>query len=312
MNILITGGAGYLGANLCASLLQEETVESMLVYDNFSRKNFNSLAMCHDSHAGKLSIRYADILDNAELSKAIESCEFIVHLAAVSRTPFNDDNPHYFDQINHWGTASLVREIEKSADKKRIIFVSSGSVYGRTEVAGDENKVPHPVTSYALSKFAAENQIQRLDEKHDVAILRFGNIFGLGKATRFDSVINKFFLDAVLSRPLRIEGSGHQVRPFIYIDEAVEMLKIFIQHRHLKGFYNVNSHNWSVNEIVEGFRLQFKDLEAININQNEKLRDLMFEPSSIVKESLVENMERDFSSYLKDMFSRFNDAQADL
>lgn len=305
MEVLITGGAGYIGANVVERLIDNEKVQYVTVYDNFSTKNYSILTLLNNENSHKLKVINSDILDNTSLSESIQCADVIIHLAAVCRTPFNDENPQYFDQVNHWGTAALVGEIERQKTPKRVLFLSSGSVYGRTNSEASTHTVPHPVTSYAKSKLAAENQIERLSRHHYVSVLRFGNVFGFGRAMRFDAVINKFFLDCIFKKPLKIEGDGNQLRPFVPLQAAVSMIESFLMDEKLIGLFNINTHNWSVNDIVDGYKTIFDDIEVINVNQNESLGCLAMKPSEVIVASQSSLMEQSLVFFLKEMSTQF-------
>jgi UDP-glucose 4-epimerase len=312
MNVLITGGSGYIGANVVEQILNNDQVESVTVYDNFSKKNFSVLTLLNGQKHQKLNVHCSDILDNKSLGRSVQVADVIIHLAAVCRTPFNDENPQYFDQVNHWGTASLVGEIVKSTSSKRVLFASSGSIYGRTESEASISSVPHPVTSYAKSKLAAENQIRRLSGKHHVSIFRLGNVFGFGKSMRFDAVINRFFLDCIFNRPLKIEGDGNQTRPFIPLKVAVSMIESFLVDDRLIGLFNINTHNWSVNEVVDGYKAIFDRTEIIHVNQNEKLGCLMMAPSQMIMELQSKSIVKDVKFYLGQMEEQFKLLRTDF
>jgi UDP-glucose 4-epimerase len=304
MRILVTGGAGYLGANLVEMFLDLDEVETVIVYDNFSRKCFSVLSLLNDIHQSKLEIQCSDLLDNKSLHQTVQSVDVIIHLAAVCRTPFNDENPQFFDQVNHWGTAALVGELDKIKTSKKVLFASSGSIYGRTDSEATTTTIPHPVTSYARSKLAGETQVRRLKGKHSVAIYRFGNVFGIGKSMRFDAVINKFFLESIFSKPLKVEGDGTQRRPFVPLNSAISMIKKYV-FEDFQGVFNINTHNWSINEILDGYQNVFNQTEIIHINQNEVLGGLNMTPSQLVLDSQTEFMNKSFNYYLNSMVDEF-------
>ncbi|RJG42701.1 NAD-dependent epimerase/dehydratase family protein [Motilimonas pumila] len=312
MKVLITGGAGYIGANLTSELLQDCKIAKVTIYDNFSRQNFNCLSLLKNRDDDKLSLTHGEILDGEAIAAQVEQADCIIHCAAVSKTHYNGENPHLFDQVNHWGTANLVRELSKATSRKRVIFASSGAVYGSTSSTVTEEQEAHPTTSYANSKYHAEQQIRRLEGSHDVSTLRVGSVFGFGIATRFDSVINKFFLNATLGRPITIEGNGEQRRPFIAINEVTKLLHMLIHNSEHTGLFNVNTHNWSINEIAHGFLTEFKDLEIQYVNRSEKLQDINMQETAIVKNVISEYENKDFISYLLEMKKSFDAVEANL
>src|SRR6056297_563464 len=136
MKILITGGAGYLGTEISLKLMNHKEVESIRIYDNLSRKNYN-IFLGPERLNEKTSFVEADILDSYTLKKEIANADLVIHLAAKVSTPFADISPHLFDQVNHWGTAELSYALEES-DCQKVIYLSSASVYG----SGEESATP--------------------------------------------------------------------------------------------------------------------------------------------------------------------------
>src|SRR5262245_41461421 len=215
MNILITGGAGYIGTELIDELSKNNSVERIKVYDNLSRGNYNFF---FGKNSGQKKIKFiqGDILDSRKIRKELKGIDIVFHLAAKVTTPFANIDSHFFEQINHWGTAELVYAMEESSVKK-FIFTSSASIYGSTSVPATEETPPHPTSFYGVSKQRAEEHVKRLFEKFPTVILRCGNVYGYSKSMRFDAVINRFMFDANFINRITINGSGTQSRSFIHI-----------------------------------------------------------------------------------------------
>jgi UDP-glucose 4-epimerase len=276
MKILITGGAGYIGTALCQALHQRKDVERVIIYDNLSRQNYNLLI-----GVNKLDQRFkfieGDILDSRNLKKAVNQSDVVFHLAAKVTTPFADQDAHLFEQINHWGTAELSYAVEDS-DVKKLIYLSSVSVYGSGEEAKDINAPKNPRTFYGISKMRGEEHVARLAEKLDTYIYRCGNVYGYNRSMRFDAVINKFMFEANFHRKINVNGTGDQHRPFIFIDRVAEVLSETLDNQQQSGIQNLVEHNFSVNEIVGVIKALYPELEMIFINNNMKLRELQVSP----------------------------------
>ena len=194
MKILITGGAGYIGFALAEELAANDAVEKIVIYDNLSRHNEN-IFFGKMKGAEKFQLIRADILDSRKLNSALNNIDVVYHLAAKVLTPFANQDPHFFEQINHWGTAELSYAIEKK-NILRVIYLSSASVYDRIADEATENTIPNPNTYYGISKLRGEEHIQRLMENVPTQIIRCGNVYGYGRSIRFDAVINNFMLQA--------------------------------------------------------------------------------------------------------------------
>jgi len=272
MNVLVIGGAGYVGASLCEALSKRKDIDQVVIYDNMSRSNYNVFI-----GAEKLDDRFrfveGDILDSRKLRKVMDEAEIVYHLAAKVSTPFADQDAHLFEQVNHWGTAEVCYAAENS-NVKKLIYTSSVSVYG----SGDESKhvgqTTHPTTFYGISKLRGEDHVRRLDGKLSTSILRCGNVFGYHKSMRFDAVINKFMMEANFQGKINIHGSGEQHRPFVHISHVTERLISELDSMEGSEITDLVDANYSVMEIAEIVKALYPDLEMIFINQGLKLREL--------------------------------------
>lgn len=278
MKVLITGGAGYIGTELTYELDRHPNVSEIVIYDNLSRGNFN-LFIGRQKLNHKVRLVEADLLDTRSLKKALEGVDVVYHLAAKATTPFADQNPHLFEQINHWGTAELVYAIEES-DVARLIYLSSASVYGASSEEVDEKTTPNPKTFYGISKLRGEEHVQRLlDKGLHTYLVRCGNVYGYSKSMRFDSVINKFLFDANYKGRIRVNGSGDQHRSFIHIDKTANILGKLIDAELDPGLYNLVEDTLPINYIADTLKSLYPEMEMIYVNQNLKLRELRVKPN---------------------------------
>jgi len=277
MKVLITGGAGYIGTALSQTLSLDKSIERITIYDNLSRPNYNLFIGSH-----KLDDRFkfieGDILDSRNLRKAVKDADVVIHLAAKVTTPFADQDAHLFEQVNHWGTAEVTYAVEES-DVKRLIYMSSGSVYGSGEEEKSIETGLNPKTFYGISKMRGEEHVRRLEKKVDTHIIRCGNVYGYNKSMRFDAVINKLIFEANFHGTINIHGTGEQHRPFVFIDTVTRHIGEIIQGQHPTGTANLVEHNFSINDIVEVLRGLYPSLEMIFINNNIKLRELKIDTS---------------------------------
>jgi UDP-glucose 4-epimerase len=274
MKVLITGGAGYIGSELLYGLSKNTSIEEIVLYDNFSKANYNLFVGLRKLPAKKIKVVEADILDSRTLQKSLQGIDVVYHLAALVKTPFTDVNPHYFEQINNWGTAQLVDAIEQSSSVKKLINVSSVSVYGANSSVRDEHEVPQPKTAYGISKLRGEKHLIRLKNKIEIYNLRFGNVFGYSKNLRIDAVVNKMMFNAHFHRLVQIHGNGEQKRAFLNMESAIAVLEYFIENSLPSETYNVVEYNYSINEVVEHIRSLYPGLEFIYVNQDVVMRSL--------------------------------------
>ena len=282
MNVLVTGGAGYIGTELVNLLVSNPSVDKVIVYDNLSRMNYNLFLGLKLQRHPKLSFVKGELLDSRSLRKVLKGIDVVYHLAAKVTTPFDSSDSHVYEQVNHWGTAELVYAVEES-NVKRFIYTSSSGVYGSSSGAVDENTIPNPKTFYAISKLRGEEHVRRLLDKIDTYIFRCGNVYGYSKSMRFDSVINKFVFEANFNQIVTVQGDGKQSRSFIHIDRVSKALNNCIAGDLPGGTYNLVERSIKIFDIVDELKQLLPELEFIFINQHLKLREL------IVKENLEVN-----------------------
>ncbi|NNE35183.1 MAG: SDR family oxidoreductase [Rhodothermales bacterium] len=277
MKVLLTGAAGYVGWSAANKLILSDSVDEVVVYDNFSRRNYGLLLTRKTKDYGKLTVRVDDILNSRGLRAAAQGADCACHLAALAPSPFADENPHAFDQVNHWGTAEVCYAAE-DVGVPRVVYVSSGAVYGFGSNEFETSSEPMPTTSYGASKLAGEKHVQRLSSAHHTVILRSATVYGVNPVARFDTFLNKFALDVVLGRPIQVHGSGEQHRPVVHVEALAEIICAAVEGNIDTGVYNVVAENISMNHSIESMRKFAPSLEAIYLSQQERLRDLMMVP----------------------------------
>ncbi|MFI5172964.1 MAG: NAD-dependent epimerase/dehydratase family protein [Chitinophagales bacterium] len=278
MNVLITGGAGYIGYALAEKLAENAAIKEIILFDNLSRHNEN-IFFAETHGAEKFKLIRADILDARKLNNALKGVDIVYHLAAKVITPFANQDPHFFEQINHWGTSELVDAVEKNNIKK-LIYLSSASVYDRISEEANENTFPNPSTYYGISKLRGEEHIQRLNGIAETFILRCGNVYGFSNSMRFDAVINNLMMRANFENKISIHGTGAQTRAFIHIDNAVDALSQIPFSATPPGIYNLVTKNLAVNDIAEVVLQLYPSCDRIFINQHLHLGSIKVNPGS--------------------------------
>lgn len=281
MKVLITGGAGYIGTQLAHFLESKKEVSQIIIYDNLSRSNFNLFIGSAKLPHAKIKFIEADILDSRTLEKCLVDIDIVYHLAALVTTPFADQNSHLFEQVNHWGTAELAYALEKS-NVKKVVYLSSCSVYGSTEEEVTVENTPQPKSYYGISKLRGEEHILNLSDKMQVYIFRCGNVYGYNRSMRFDAVINKFMFESNFKKKVRINGNGAQHRPFIQINKVVKGIDEGISKLN-PGTYNLVDFNQTVINITFDLREIFSGLEIVYVNHHLKLMELKVEPSKEIR-----------------------------
>ena len=305
MKILVTGGAGYIGTELVYTLAQHAAVSEIVVYDNLSRDNFNLFINGKMSNYKKVRFVKGDLLDSRQLKKSLQGVDVVYHLAAKVTTPFANTDPHFFEQVNHWGTAELVYALE-SSDVQKLIYTSSAGVYGASASPLDETAIPNPKTFYAISKMRGEEHVARLADKLNTVIFRCGNVYGYSKSMRFDAVINKFVFESNFDKRIAINGDGRQHRSFIHIDDITKALAQLVSVNLESGTYNLVTRDLVLLDIVDILKQQIPELEFIFINQHLKLRELRIKPNAEINRRLSIDTLGSFEDELKEFRSHLS------
>jgi UDP-glucose 4-epimerase len=115
VKILLTGGAGYIGNELVYRLSEETSIEEILVYDNLCKGNYNLFTGLRKVPGKNVRFTQGDILDSRSLRSAMRGVDLVIHLAAKVPTPYADQDPHDFEQSNHWGQQKLFMQRKKRA-----------------------------------------------------------------------------------------------------------------------------------------------------------------------------------------------------
>lgn len=268
MNILITGGAGYVGFSLVRELDRLPQVKSITVYDNLYRENLNFFIGKSSSSANaltKIQFVKGDILDDYTLNKSLENIDVVVHAAAHVDSPYSYKDNYLYEQVNQFGTANLVSSM-RNFEVKKLVYLSSGSVYG-FQKESYEQTAPLPENGYGKSKFEGEKYCRLLENNLSLSIVRIGNIFGYNPMLRYHSVINSFMMDALIYKKIYIYGNGEQSRPFISLENAVgELKKIIVGET--SSLINLVDKNLTMNELRDMMLKLIPDLEFTYVNAN--------------------------------------------
>lgn len=289
MKILITGGAGYIGTELTYKLAANPQVKEIIIYDNFSRPNYNLFIGVQKLDTNKIKFVDGELLDSRKLKKNLKGVDSVYHLAARVTTPFSDQNPHLFEQVNHWGTAELVYAVEKMPLVK-FVYMSSVSVYGSSNDEVDVDSPVNPKTFYGISKMRGEEHVRRLFSKQPTFIIRCGNVYGYSKSMRFDAVINRFMFDANFKNKITINGTGNQYRSFIHVDKVTSALANIINTDIKSNKFDLVDRTISVNDIIEVLGHIYPNLEMLFVNQHLTLRNLKVKSNPTMNQLIsVEN-----------------------
>ncbi len=279
MKVLITGGAGYIGTELAIALNKVPEIDSIIIYDNLARRNYN-IFLHSEIKRGKVVFEEGELLDSRKLDMVLDDVDVVVHLGARVESRLINASHHLYEQINNWGTAETVYATERSNKVKKFIYGSSIAVYGNSDDPLSRKVEPFPRTYYGSSKLRGEAHVSRLFDNMQTGILRFGNVYGYGVSFRKDPVINQFMFDASFKNKIKVNGKGIQKRGFIHIQKLVNILKNFVLNDFKSDIYDVVEHNLSILEVTDLIKSPevYPDCEMQFVNQHLELRNIAVTP----------------------------------
>ena len=222
MKVVVTGGAGFIGANLCRALADRPEVDEVVVIDDLSTGSRSNLAGL-DVALVEGSILDADLLD-----KVVGDTDAVVHLAARPSVPRSLADPMASHLTNATGTMEVL-EAARRGGSPHVVVASSSSVYGDNPVLPKrEDLAAMPVSPYAAGKLAAEAAALAYGRSFDLPVLafRFFNVFGpLQTADHaYAAVVPTFVTAALRHEPLPVHGDGLQTRDFTYVGSVTAVL----------------------------------------------------------------------------------------
>ncbi len=223
MNVVVTGGAGFIGANLCRTLVATPGVDEVIALDDLSSGSKDNL-----EGLDAVTLVEGSILDTAVLDEVVPGAGAIVHLAARPSVPRSIVDPVASHEANATGTLRVL-EAARHHGGPTVVVASSSSVYGANpELPKHEGLVPMPVSPYAVSKLAAESYALAYAHSYGLATLpfRFFNVFGPLQAPdhAYAAVIPAFLSAALRGDPLTVHGDGGQTRDFTYVGTVCSVL----------------------------------------------------------------------------------------
>jgi len=221
VKVVVTGGAGFIGAHLCRAL-QASGVEQVVAFDD--------LLTGHEANLEGVDAELivGSILDDDVLRRAVDGASSIVHLAARPSVPRSIADPVASHLANASGTVSVL-EAARTASVGHVVVASSSSVYGANPALPKrEDLCPMPVSPYAASKLAAESYALAWQRSFGLKVLafRFFNVFGPLQAAghAYAAVVPAFVSAALEGSPLPVHGDGTQTRDFTYVGTVAGVL----------------------------------------------------------------------------------------
>jgi UDP-glucose 4-epimerase len=256
MNVLVTGGAGFIGSHLVERLLQEGNAVSVL--DNLSTGCLENLADFHNSP--DLTFVRGDIRDSELVQLLVKETDVVFHLAAAVGVQLIAENPVHTIETNIGGTENVLEKANRFG--KKIFLASTSEVYGKSEAVPfteDDDFILGSTAfsrwSYACSKAIDEFLGQAYFEQYglNVVIGRFFNTVGPRQTGRYGMVVPRFVQWALQNEPVQIYGDGQQTRCFCYVGDVIEAVTALMHKKEASGkVFNIGSdHEITIEQLAD-------------------------------------------------------------
>jgi UDP-glucose 4-epimerase len=305
MKCFVTGAAGFIGSNLVDRLLSHNN--EVIAYDNFSTGVQKFL-----SNAGQykeFTLIKGDLLNLTELTKAMQNCDFVFHLAANADVRFGLDHPYKDLQQNTIATFNVLEAMRNNRINK-IVFSSTGSIYGEAVVIPTPENAPLPVQTslYGASKLACEGMIEAYCEGFDFQAWIFRFVSILGERYTHGHVFD--FYKKLMENPneLDVLGNGHQKKSYLYIQDCIDAIlfgidsfndKVNILNLGTNNYCQVNdSISWITDYLGLKPKLLYRGGERGWIGDNpfifldtSKINNAGWMPKLSIKESIIKTLD---------------------
>ncbi len=252
-NVLVTGGAGFIGSHLCDKLASLGSY--VVIFDNFSSGKYKNVEGVLKKYADKVYLLKGDCTRFNDIKKAVSDVNVIFHFAANPEVRLELNDPDNCFEQNIYATHVLLEALRQNCDVKKVVFASTSTVYGdATMFPTNESYAPlKPISIYGASKLASEALISSYAHLYnfDALILRFANIIG---PKSHHGVIPDFIKKMRENkRELEILGDGMQRKSYLYIDDCTNAILTVCKKSNLQvDIFNVGSEDWiTVSRIAE-------------------------------------------------------------
>ena len=235
MNLVVTGGAGFIGSYLVKYLVNQG--HSVTVIDNLHTGKKENL----DGFLNQIEFQDIDILDYENLRKAVKNIDGLFHHAALTKVQESYIKQKEYNDVNVKGTENILRLAKQFGFK--VVHASSSSVYGNTEkIPIKEDHERKPLNPYGVTKLEDEYLIEKYVESGvRAAGLRYFNVYGKGQSGEYAGVIIKFIENIAKHKPPLIFGDGSQVRDFVFAEDVAKATSKVMESKANHAFINIGS-----------------------------------------------------------------------
>lgn len=226
--ILITGGAGFIGSNLCAYFLDKGN--KVICLDNFATGHRHNLKNFIDNP--DFTLIEGDIRNLKDCQKAVAGVDFVLHQAALGSVPRSIKDPVTTNDVNVSGFLNMLQAATE-AKVKRFVYAASSSTYGDSVgLPKVEEVIGKPLSPYAITKYVNELYAEIFSKTYGIETigLRYFNVFGRKQDPKgaYAAVIPKFVMQLIQHERITINGDGNHSRDFTYIDNVIQMNELAI------------------------------------------------------------------------------------
>ena len=294
MNILVTGGAGYIGSHLVPNLLSQG--HPVTVIDNFMYRQTSLASSIRDE---KLTLVFGDVRDKSLMKEHLAKADAIIPLAAIVGAPACDSDPIAAQSINKDSILWLLKQLSSN---QRIIMPTTNSAYGSGDKNNycDENSPLNPLSLYARDKVTVEKALMELP---NATSFRLATVFGISPRMRLDLLVNNFTYRAITDGFV-IVFEGHFKRNYIHVLDVIQAFNLGLNsEKNFKGeIFNVGLSEANISKIdlcreIQSLIPTFTFLEAAlgkdpdqrnYVVSNQKIENLGFKPSVSLRSGLEE------------------------
>ncbi len=250
MRVVVTGGAGYIGSLLVKRLMDQGY--GVVSVDNLMRGDYSHLRRIGAQERVKLV--KGDIRDSGSLRSIIDETDAIAHLAALPGLVLCGERPEEAISINVYGTYQVL-EAARRLDIGRVVFCSSAAVYGKpVEMPVTEEHPLRPLNLYGVTKISGEKLMEAYWENYGIETvsLRFGNVYGVGLFTNYETVIPKFVKQGLGGKPITVYGDGDSSRDFVHVEDIVQAIILSLRVERIGGsVFNVGGETLRIGDLAE-------------------------------------------------------------
>ena len=272
--ILVTGGAGFIGSNLCEYLLGKG--DYVVCLDNFATGHIENLLPLIEQYPDTFKLIVGDIRNLEDCRKAVEGMEYVLHEAALGSVPRSVKDPITSNDVNVGGFLNML-VASRDAGVKRFVFAASSSTYGDSEsLPKVEDVIGRPLSPYAITKYVNELYADVFARTYGLEFigLRYFNVFGRRQDPNgaYAAVIPLFVKKFMAHEAPNINGDGEYSRDFTYIDNVIQMNDLALQaeagSEAVNQIYNTAyGERTTLNQLVEYLKeyLSQYDAEIANV-----------------------------------------------